>query len=289
MTCGYIPGHIQSLGNADITEWSSRKGKYFLRVEPKSCLQMVIPPSISLDGASGHALYSISMCFRFPTTIPSQGAAVLGAGSLVVRATQTGIMHLQGLSSSADFPTRKCFVQGNWSVVTLTVDVAEKHAVLWVDGNLVQEERNIEGLCEIRDKTVHVLGCQVALCSKAVSGIQSVRADLRMVQIDTCMLCASDVFSIHVPFEVWTCACGARNGESFSTCQQETCGAKRKKSASRPKGDGDPTKPGLTIVVNESFKDIVLNKRKHVFLYLTRENCSSLPKVGTEWASFERL
>jgi ankyrin repeat protein len=311
MTCGYFPKFMKKLGNGntDFTEWGSQKGTYFLRVENKAYFQMHVPPSLSSDSCMGHAQYSISMCFRFPSAIPSQGAALIGVGGLVVRATQTGIVHLQGLSSANSMPRRKCLVQGEWSAVTVAVDCANQHAALWVDGNLIQEEHDLQGLYEIQDAadskefseskdreyteiqgaTVHVLGCKVASCSKAVSGIQSARTDLRMVQIDTSFLSLSDVLGIHVPLGVWTCACGMRNGEAFSTCQSESCGAKKKKSAPRPKGDADPNKPGLTVVVNESFKEIVLNKDKHVFLYLSTDFASLRNQVDPEWTKLANL
>jgi hypothetical protein len=249
-----------------------REGKHCLRLDPKAHLQMLLPEGLpSPEGGAGYSQYSISINFRFPNKIPNQGAAVLGVGSLAVRATPTGIVHMQALCSTSDLPGRKSIVCNEWSILTLTVDCASKHAVLWVDGNIVHEQHDLQGLCEIRDTTVRVLGCHAAMCNKALSGIQSVRADLRNVQIDTRVLDLGEILTIHVPLGVWTCPCGARNGPAFSTCRAESCGAEKRKSAPRPVGDADPDKPGLTIVVQQSFKEIVLNKDKHVFLDLTAD------------------
>jgi hypothetical protein len=288
MTRGSYPKAMQRIGNSEFMADSSSKGsKHFLRLDTKAHLQMLIPKSISPESEAGLEQYSISMCFRFPKKIPPQGAAVLGVGSLAVRATPTGILHLQGLSGSSDIPSRRSIVHNEWSIVTLTADCVSKHVVLWVDGNIVHEQSDLHGLCELRDTTARVLGCHVALCSKAISGIQSVCADLRMVEIDTCVLSLGEILAIHVPLGVWSCSCGARSGPAFSTCR--SCSAEKRKSAPRPAGDAHPDKPGLTIVVNQSFKEIVLNKDKHVFLDLTADWCGPSVDMQPEWANLAYL
>jgi thioredoxin 1 len=314
MTRGCFPKHVHRVGNVDFMADGSRPDcKYFVRLDRGAHMQMLMPDALSLEGGTeedtektsvpastahtqtarggaGHTQYSVSMCFRFSNPIPCQGAAVLGVGSLAVRATPTGIVHLQGLhGTTSELPVRKCVKASEWSVLTLTVDCTTRCVTLWIDGVLVHEQREMLGLCEMTNNTVRVLGCDVSLCNKALCGMQSVRSDLRMVQIDTCVLCSGEILAIHVPMGVWTCACGERNGAAFSTCRSDACGAAKRKSAPRPEGDKDPDKPGLTIVVNESFNDIVLHKEKHVFLDLTASWCGPSVRMAPEWEALAYL
>jgi ankyrin repeat protein len=310
MTRGYFPKHVHRVGNVDFMADGSRPDcKYFLRLDRGAHVQLLMPDAMSLQGGiqhtespqvnsgqtqtlqggTGHTQYSISMCFRFTNPIPCQGAAVLGIGSLAVRATPTGIVHLQGLHGTSDLPIRKCLKHSEWSVLTLTVDSTTKCVTLWIDGVLVHEQNDMLGLCEMTNNTVRVFGCDVALCNKSLSGVQSVRGDLRMVQVDTCILCSGEILAIHVPLGVWTCACGERNGGAFSTCRSEACGAEKRKSAPRPEGDKDPDKPGLTIIVNDSFQDIVLHKDKHCFLDLTASWCGPSVRMAPEWEALAYL
>jgi thiol-disulfide isomerase/thioredoxin len=59
--------------------------------------------------------------------------------------------------------------------------------------------------------------------------------------------------------------------------------------APRPKNDEDPEIPGLKIVVQQSFKEIVLDETKYVFLDISADWCGPSVQMKPEWHALANL
>jgi len=51
----------------------------------------------------------------------------------------------------------------------------------------------------------------------------------------------------------------------------------------------NPAHPGLTIVVTDSFKEIVLDESKHVFLDVSADQCGPSVQMKPEWHALAHL
>ena len=83
------------------------------------------------------------------------------------------------------------------------------------------------------------------------------------------------------------CPENERSGVGYVHCRR--CKAEKKASAPRPLDDMNPAHPGLTIVVTDSFKEIVLDESKHVFLDVSADQCGPSVQMKPEWHALAHL
>jgi len=112
--------------------------------------------------------------------------------------------------------------------------------------------------------------------------------DVRYMNIHFSALPAEEVTRLHMASYCWKCTdCAYRNGPDSTRCI--SCTKARPRSAPRPENDADPDHPGLTILVTESFKDIVFDKTKHVFVDVSADWCGACVQMYPEWVQLAKL
>ena len=266
------------------------------------------------SGASktGYAVYSFSMCFRLPE-LPVEGMPLFSFNHdrIVVKVFQSGEVKLQSEALAGDaaddddddaFDMKEVLCPYNpvhnplimeeeWSVITAVFDTTAKTLKLYVDGSMGAEYTDVDGLAPLTSaSTWCLLSTEMTRKGTAsVAGdIRFACLDLTELSIEGCENSACSILELHVPVGVWRCvSCFQRNGVGYDRCQ--ACSAEKKRSATRPAGDCDPEHPGLTIVVSESFNEIVLDAEKHVFLDVSADWCGPSIQMKPQWHALANL
>ncbi len=78
-----------------------------------------------------------------------------------------------------------------------------------------------------------------------------------------------------------------RNGPDAQDCM--CCWKKRTKSGTRPVDDADPEHPGLTLVVADSFEELVMDESKHVVVLVTADWCPPSVEMYPEYYRLARV
>jgi hypothetical protein len=263
------------------------------------------------ENEKGIAVFSFTMCFRLPE-LPVEGMPLFSFNQdrIVVQVFQSGEVKLQSEASAgeaaddeddADYSfdgaenavIHKPLIQPEeWSAITAVFNVADKNLKLYVDGSKCAEYTDVDGLAPLTcASTWYLLSTERTSKGMAASVAGDVRfacLDLSELSIKGCENSACSILELHVPVGVWRCAsCAQRNGVGYDHCQ--ACSAEKKRSAPRPAGDCDPDHPGLTIVVSDSFEEIVLDVEKHVFLDVSADWCGPSIQMKPQWHALANL
>jgi ankyrin repeat protein/thiol-disulfide isomerase/thioredoxin len=267
----------------------------------------------------GYAAYSITVCVRLLEFAP-KGFPLLSLfhDQVIVTVHESGEVRpesktpdddiepaegdeekMEKLCNPGDFflsgeDEKPRIVKGEWSAVTVVVSITDGRygLTIYVDGAESHPHTPVECLRSL-DATTR---WHIASTEKGAAKADAVTADLRFVCLDLCELgiegCqneASSILELHVPVGVWRCPdpCGTRNGVGLGRCR--ACQAEKRASGVRPANDMDPEHPGLTIVVSDSFQDIVLNEKKHVFLDVSGDWCGPSVQMKPEWHALANL
>ncbi|CAK0882400.1 unnamed protein product, partial [Prorocentrum cordatum] len=168
-----------------------------------------------------------------------------------------------------------------WHCLTVAVDLPRSLTV-WLDG---ERALALRGGAELRMDGPFSLDCRSGLRLFGVRGSPGrqkewmVGGGVRELRVDSSALTAEEVLAIHQPRGVWLCRRSpcertgrvTRNPPGQRKCWK--CGAVRLKSGTRLPGDLDPKHPGVTVLVNDNFQELVVKSSRHVFVYLTADWC----------------
>ena len=264
---------------------------------------------------SGFDVYSLSMCVRFQNPENSDHlTASMPLFSLndeiVVMVWESGEVSLlktdesnersddkffQSNDADEDEVDRPLIIPGEWSAVTITADVQARTLKIYLDGSFLGQYEDVQGLTSLKstpETPWYVLSTKKPTTAKCAmtADVRFVCLDLDLLTITGCENSSCSILELHVPVGVWQCsACPEkeRNGVGYTHCRR--CKAEKKPSAPRPPGDKDPEHPGLTIVVSESFEDIVLDVNKNVFLDVSADWCGPSVQMKPEWHALAHL
>ena len=102
---------------------------------------------------------------------------------------------------------------------------------------------------------------------------------VRSAHFRTPALSLEDARAAQAVHGVWRCPgpCLYHNGPDAEAC--EACGGQKRKSGLRPPGDRHEKHPGLTVVVADSFEELVLDPTKHVFVDVYADWCGPCRQV----------
>eukprot|EP00927_Polykrikos_kofoidii_P071610 TRINITY_DN6786_c1_g1_i1.p1 TRINITY_DN6786_c1_g1~~TRINITY_DN6786_c1_g1_i1.p1 ORF type:complete len:1717 (-),score=357.88 TRINITY_DN6786_c1_g1_i1:78-5066(-) len=101
---------------------------------------------------------------------------------------------------------------------------------------------------------------------------------LRQMRMSIGLLDVPEVWSLQMPKGVWGCrTCNFRNAADVRVCWQ--CLSAKPKSAMRPPNDADPRHEGLMVVVADSFKELVLESKEHIFIMVHAPWCEACQDV----------
>eukprot|EP00930_Biecheleria_cincta_P027556 TRINITY_DN19334_c0_g1_i1.p1 TRINITY_DN19334_c0_g1~~TRINITY_DN19334_c0_g1_i1.p1 ORF type:complete len:4939 (-),score=993.22 TRINITY_DN19334_c0_g1_i1:298-13221(-) len=111
---------------------------------------------------------------------------------------------------------------------------------------------------------------------------------LRQMRMESSFLPLPEVWGQQLPKGVWGCrTCGSRSPADVRICW--SCHTARQKSAARPPNDADPRHEGLTVLVGDSFKDLVLESKEHVFVLIYAPWCGACKEVKPHWRKLANM
>ncbi|CAL1140983.1 unnamed protein product [Cladocopium goreaui] len=107
------------------------------------------------------------------------------------------------------------------------------------------------------------------------SSIAMPGCQLRSLELRCRALPLDEVLEAQVPRGVWKCNKCKRYNPPAKRLEKPLCycGVVRPSSAARPKDDKDDEHPGLTVVVADSFQELVIDSERHVFLDVYADWC----------------
>ncbi|CAK0867315.1 unnamed protein product [Prorocentrum cordatum] len=175
-------------------------------------------------------------------------------------------------------------VQTNtWHVATLCVDLEQRREmILYLDGEPHLHARDSDLLAPNGPFSINTSE-GVVLFGRRRAGKMAEKAwrqggHLRQMRLDSRLLDVSEVWSLQLPKGVWGCrTCNSRNAVDARVCWQ--CHAARQKSAVRPPSDADPRHEGLTVLVADSFRELVLESKEHVLVMVHAPWCEACQTV----------
>eukprot|EP00930_Biecheleria_cincta_P071330 TRINITY_DN58847_c0_g1_i1.p1 TRINITY_DN58847_c0_g1~~TRINITY_DN58847_c0_g1_i1.p1 ORF type:complete len:1439 (+),score=298.77 TRINITY_DN58847_c0_g1_i1:5415-9731(+) len=194
-----------------------------------------------------------------------------------------GVQEASEVHKGAPSQTMVCHAKkvkpGQWNLLTLVVQCASAAAP---EARFVTAYLN----CEVAFHVQAHPALEEALAIDATAGLCIFPAatgpasappggQLRAMELCTRAFCMEEVYEAQVPRGVWKCTkCSGYNppGKRLDKLMC-TCGALRPQSAPRPKDDKDDEHPGLTVVVADSFQQLVIDSDKHVFLDVYADWC----------------
>lgn len=180
-----------------------------------------------------------------------------------------------------------------WHVATICVDLEKRQEMqIILDGehHLVARDPSLfapEGLFSI-DPTEGVVLFGRRRAGKLVEREWRLGGHLRQMRMESKFLSVAEVWGQQLPKGVWGCrTCGARSPADVRICW--SCHTARQKSAARPPNDADPRHEGLTVLVGDSFKDLVLESKEHVFVLIYAPWCEACQEVKPHWRKLAKM
>eukprot|EP00931_Biecheleriopsis_adriatica_P032930 TRINITY_DN19156_c0_g1_i1.p1 TRINITY_DN19156_c0_g1~~TRINITY_DN19156_c0_g1_i1.p1 ORF type:complete len:5580 (-),score=1373.58 TRINITY_DN19156_c0_g1_i1:6-15065(-) len=180
-----------------------------------------------------------------------------------------------------------------WHVATLCVDLEkrqEMHIILDGEHHLVARDPGLfapEGLFSIDPSEGLVLfGRRRA--GKLSEKEWRLGGHMRQMRMESNFASMAEVWGQHLPKGVWGCrTCGARNSADVRICW--CCHTAKQKSAARPPNDADPRHDGLTVLVGDSFRDLVLESKEHCFVLIYAPWCGACQEVKPHWRKLAKM
>eukprot|EP00434_Breviolum_minutum_P036785 symbB.v1.2.032608.t1/scaffold3932.1/size48061/1 len=167
---------------------------------------------------------------------------------------------------------------GQWNLLTMVVQCAsaclpeERFVTAYLNGEAAFHLTSHPALEEALAMDLHG---GIRLLPPSSSSIAMPGGQLRTLEVRCRALPLEEVLEAQVPRGVWKCNKCKRYNPPAKRLEKPLCycGVVRPNSAARPKDDKDDDHPGLTVVVADSFQELVIDSDRHVFLDVYADWC----------------
>eukprot|EP00927_Polykrikos_kofoidii_P035876 TRINITY_DN30381_c0_g2_i1.p1 TRINITY_DN30381_c0_g2~~TRINITY_DN30381_c0_g2_i1.p1 ORF type:complete len:3775 (-),score=772.57 TRINITY_DN30381_c0_g2_i1:67-10008(-) len=185
-------------------------------------------------------------------------------------------------------------VQSNtWHVATIVADLPAGKLNITLDGEqhlLVSDRAGLlpDGPLSIDPREGLILFGSTRRSGGLVGELDwRAGGQLRSLRIDDKPLSQVETWAEQLPKGIWACRCGTRNAADARLCWR--CRSSRVKSAPRPPGDVDPRNEGLTVVTADSFRELVLESPRHVFIMASAPWCGACVALKALWCQLAKV
>ncbi|CAE8589057.1 unnamed protein product [Polarella glacialis] len=180
-----------------------------------------------------------------------------------------------------------------WHVATICVDLDKRQEIrVFLDGepHLVARDPGLfapEGLFSV-DPTEGLVLFGRRRAGKLVEREWRLGGHMRQMRMESHVLTVPEIWGQQLPKGVWGCrTCQSRNAADVRICW--SCHTARQKTAVRPASDADPRHEGLTVLVADSFKELVLESKEHVFVLIQAPWCEACQEVKPHWRKLAKM